>query len=150
MNTITVIFTKRKWNPVSWLIRWALPRSRFHLSHGSHCLVKDGDSLIEASMEYGVRRGPYAEVMNGLTIVDQVDYTVPDAEAGLQFARSQVGKPYDFKGAFGIALAPERDWTEPDAWFCYELAAATLRASGRDDFRSVGHISESQLLLMKP
>lgn len=58
MNKITIIFTTRKWNPVSWFIRWCLPRSRFANSLASHCLIVDGDYVIEANMLHGVRRVP--------------------------------------------------------------------------------------------
>ena len=151
MDKITVIFTKRAWNPGSLLIRWGIPVSRFKVARASHCLIKDGDYLIEANMEHGTRRVVAAEAMKGLTVVDTVDFSVPDAGAGLAFARSQDGTPYDFKGAFGLALAPDRDWLEPDKWFCFELAAATLVAAGREDFREdAGHISGNLLMAIKP
>jgi uncharacterized protein YycO len=150
MQTIRVIFTKREWNPVSWLIRWVLPRTRFYLAHSSHCLIVDGDHLIEAHMLYGVRREPAIVALAGLTIVKSIEYQVPDADAGLQWARGQCGKRYDFTGAVGIGLAPDRSWHEDDAWFCYELAAAAIVKAGRDIFADVGHISESALLAIKP
>lgn len=150
MSKITVIFTKRNWNPVSMAIRYCIPRSRFSLALSSHCLIDDGDYVIEASMMHGVRRVLKSVAMKGLTTVATVEFNVPDAEAGLAWARTQVGMPYDFKGAFGLALSPYRDWMEPDAWFCYELAAAALVAAGKDCFREVGHISETTLLAIKP
>lgn len=150
MEKLTVIFTKRKWNPASWLIRWCMPRSRFHLSLSSHCLIEDGDYLIEATMLHGVRRTTRDVALKGQTVVATVDYKVPDAQAGLAFAREQVGMSYDFKGAFGIAVAPDRDWTKEGWWFCYELAAAAIMAAGRPLFRSAGHITEGALLLVKP
>jgi len=150
MEQITLIFTKRNWSPGSLLIRWCLPRSRFYNSQSSHCLIEDGEYLIEASMTHGVRRVKREEALKGLTAVNTVAYNVPNAEAGLKWAREQVGKKYDFKGALGLAIAPDRDWMEDDAWFCYELGAATLVAAGKDCFRSVGHISESTLLAIKP
>lgn len=150
MENITVLFTTRNWNPVSYAIRWAIPRSRFHVSHASHCLVVDGDYLIEASMTHGVRRVLREEALKGLTIVDTVAFNVPDAEAGLAFARLQDGKRYDFKGAFGLALTPDREWDDDSDWFCFELAAATLQAAGRDSFRSAAHITGSMLQALKP
>jgi hypothetical protein len=150
MQTITVLFTKRKWNPISWLIRWALPRSRFALAVSSHCLIVDGDYRIEANILYSVRRSKESVAMSGLTIVRQVDYNVPDAEAGLAWARDKAGEKYDFVGAFGLALRPDRDWLEPGSWFCYELAAGALRAAGKDVFAMQGHVTESMLLMIKP
>lgn len=151
MQTITVIFTKREWNPGSYAIRWGLPKSRFHVAPASHCLIKDGDYLIEASMEHGVRRVLAAEALKGLTVVQEVSFSVPDAEAGLAWVRTQVGMPYDWFGAFGLALAPDREWMQPDKWFCFELAAATLVHAGRADFREdAGHISGNLLMALKP
>jgi hypothetical protein len=146
METIRVIFTKRKWNPISFAIRVAIPRSLFCVAESSHCLIVDGEYLIEASMTHGTRRVKYSEAMKGLTVTALAEYEVPDAEAGLAWARTQVGSDYDFKGAFGLGLKPDREWAEDDKWFCYELAAATLQAAGRTSFRSVGHITGSMLL----
>lgn len=151
MEKMKVIFTKRNWNPGSYLIRWGLPKSRFKVAPMSHCLIVDGDYLIEANMEHGVRRVLAADGLKSLTIVAEVEYNVPDLAAGIEYARSQVGKPYDFKGAFGLALAPDRDWTAEDKWFCFELAAAALAKAGRNDFRDdAGHITGNLLLAIKP
>lgn len=147
---IAMLFTRRRYNPVSWLIRWALPLSRFKWSQSSHVMVIDGDHVVEASMLHGVRRVPFDEAMRSQTVVKWVVFTVPDTEAGMGWIRSQVGKPYDFKGAFGLSLTPTRDWQEDDCWFCYELAAATLHAAGREVFARTGHISEAALLAIKP
>lgn len=149
MRTITVIYTKRAWNPVSYVIRWCLPRTRFAVAESSHCLIEDGDYLIEASMSYGVCRRIKEEAMAGLTVVTTVSYVVPDAEAGLEWARKQVGSGYDLKGAIGL-LEPDREWAELGSWFCYELAAATLEQAGRVTFRSIGHITGSMLLTLHP
>jgi uncharacterized protein YycO len=149
-DSITVIFTKRKWNPVSWIIRWAMPRTRFHNAISSHCLIVDGDYVVEAAMLHGVRRVLKDEAMKGQHIVRTVDFKVPDAEAGLAWLRTQVGMSYDFRGAFGVALSPDREWAKEGWWFCYELAAATIAAAGRDIFRTYGHIAENALLSVKP
>lgn len=127
-------------------------------------------------MLYGVRRVPCEVAMKGLTVVRTRDYMVPDAEKGLQWARSQVctyrySKPewmphwaytliasvmlilhnnYDWEGALGIALTPGRDWFNPTCWFCYETIAGVLRAAGRDAFAHAGYITESALLAIKP
>jgi hypothetical protein len=147
-HTIRVVFTRRKRNIGSWLIRWALPRSRFSLALSSHALIVDGDYYIEAHMRYGVRRSK--DGLTGLDIVKAVNFWVPDAELGIAWARNQVGKKYDWPGAFGLALDPGRDWQDPDSWFCYELAAGVIVNSGRDAFASKGHITETTLFSIKP
>jgi len=150
MEPIRIIFTTRKWNPVSWLIRWAIPRTRFALAQASHCMIVDGDCVIEASMTHGVRRVLGKTALDGAVIVDVVDYSVPNAAAGIAWARSQVGKEYDWRGVFGIALAPDRNWQDETDWFCFELAAAALAHAGRDLFADYAHITGSMLISMKP
>ena len=150
MGTILIIFTKRRFNPISWLIRVVLPRSLFSPAISSHCLIIDGDYAIEANMLHGVRRVPFAVAMKGLTPVKAVTYAVPDHLGGLEWARNQVGCRYDWEGILGLAISPGRDWQEPGKWFCYELAAATIVNAGRDAFAGKGHITEATLLSIKP
>lgn len=150
MDTIRVLYTKRENNLFSWLIRWLLPRSRFSLAEASHCVILDGDYAIEAHMIHGVRRDTVEEVMKGLTVVRDVSYSVLDAEAGLRFGRLQDGKRYDWKGAMGVALSPDRNWQDPSTWYCFELAAAILAKAGRDVFVDTGHITGNMLLGIKP
>lgn len=150
METITVIFTTRRFNPVSWLIRWSLPRSRFYMARASHCMILDGDCIIEANMLYGVRRVPLFTAMKGCIEVDRISYQVPDAEAGLGWARQQVEKGYDWQGAFGLALSPDREWQQESLWNCFEIAAGALHKAGRIAFRSVGHVSGNMLMSIHP
>ena len=44
------------------------------------------------------------------------------------FLLSQEGKPYDLTGIFGFVA--DRNWDEPDSWFCSELVAAALSKCG--------------------
>ena len=150
MDTIRVIFTRRRRNPFSWLIRWALPRNRFALALASHSLIVDGDNMIEAHMRHGVCRLPAADAMAGLTVVKIVDYSVPNAEAGLAWARLQIGKPYDWRGALGLVIDVDRNWQKDTDWFCFELVAGALENAGRSTFTETGHITGSMLLSIKP
>lgn len=161
METIRCHYTFRRWNLFSWLIRWMLPRNRLAMALVSHGVIVDGDYIIEASLWHGwaetirkrriggVRRILATQALAGAVIFETVDHVVPNAEAGLRFARQQEGKPYDFKGAFGLGIAADRDWQEDDCWFCFEIIAAMLHAAGRQVFRSNGHITGSILLLIK-
>lgn len=149
MQTIRLIFTRRAWNPVSFAIRVGVPRSLLAPAVASHCIIVDGDFAIEATMLHGVRRVPLAEALKGSIVVDQVDYSVPDAEAGLRWARGQVGGRYDYAGAFGM-LTPDRNWQDPADWFCFEFGAMTIHQAGRRLFRNVSHISASTLLAVDP
>jgi hypothetical protein len=151
MNTITIIFTRRRWNPMSWLIRWAMPRSRFAFALSSHAIVAAPDGqCYEATMLHGVRAVDRATALAGQTVVLAVHYQVPDAAAGLAWVGDQVGRAYDWRGAFGLSLSPDRDWAKDDSWFCYELAAGTLRAAGRPLFSNLSHIGEVALMAINP
>lgn len=147
MDTAVIIYTRRPMNPVSSLIRWALPVSRFKWGRASHSMLVDGDHVIHATMLHGVIRQPFGEAMKNQIVVSQREYEVPDLQAGLEWARSQVGKDYDFKGAFGLSLDPNRDWTADDAWFCHEFCAAFLHACGRKLFERFGHVTDASLML---
>ena len=149
-SKITVVFTKRRMNPISWFIRWAVPRSRFALALSSHCMIVDGDYIIEAHMRHGVRRVLANEAMKGLTIVRSINYSVANAEDGLAWGREQCGAGYDWAGAFGTAIEVDREWQNPSEWFCYELAASVIKNAGRDAFAEYGCITESTLLSIKP
>jgi hypothetical protein len=151
MQTIRVLFTTRRFNPVSLLIRFMVPQSRLVLALASHCVIVDGDQGIEASMLHGVRRGALADILAGSIVVATVDYQVEDAEAGLAWARGEAGRRarYDFGGAFGL-LEPGRDWQDPIAWFCFELAAMALEKAGRRLFRNAAHVTASHLLAVVP
>ncbi len=46
----------------------------------------------------------------------------------VEIARSKLGKPYDFTGILGVGV--NRDWQEPDSWFCSEDVSDTLKRSG--------------------
>lgn len=150
MSTITLIFTTRKWNPASWLIRWALPRSRFANALASHSMIIDGSYAIEANMLHGVRRVRLSDALDGSVEVERISYLVADADGGIEWARSQVGKPYDWAGAFGLALAPDRSWQEDSDWDCFEFCAATLAKAGRELFTDHAHITGSMLMAIKP
>jgi hypothetical protein len=149
MTSVQMLFVKKLHSPLSWAIRWALPRSRFAWAQSSHVFVVDGKYVIDSSMGNGVRRQLMEDALKGVTVVADRRFLVPDAEAGLAWARSVVGAPYDLKGALGIALSPYRLWRSPDSWFCYELAANVLVKSGLDLFQPRGYIGEQVLLALK-
>lgn len=151
MQTIKIIFTKSPWSVVSWIVRWALPRSRFALGLSSHCYIlnEETDFVYEADLFEGVRYKNRLEAMRGTIVVATREFSVISKQAGFDFLNKQIGKKYDLKGSIGLGLKPERDWEEDDAWFCYELAAAALKAAGFDVFENVSHVNETVLLSLK-
>lgn len=149
MKTIRVIYTTRRFNPISLAIRVLVPRAMFAPALASHCILVDGDHGIEAAMLHGVRRVPLVECLAGSKIIETIDYLVPHPEDGIAWARNQVGKRYDFAGAVGM-LAPGRSWQDPTDWFCYELAAMAIERAGRPIFRNVSMVSGSMLMAVIP
>lgn len=154
MDTIQAYFTKRPYNPGSLLIRAANPVSLLRIAPVSHVVVIDSESgyAMEASMLHGVRRAAIDEVLTGLTIVQRVSFQVPDAEAGLAWMRATAERKakYDFKGAFGLGLAPDRDWQEDDDWFCFEYVANGLAKAGRDTFANHARVTGYMLMSLVP
>jgi uncharacterized protein YycO len=151
MNTITIVFTKNKYSFFSWLVRWAIPRSRFSLALSSHCLIMDDDNThcYDTMPHSGVRYSKLEDVMDGATVVRILTYKVTDSKAGFDFLTQQLGKPYDLKGAIGLGLNPYREWDDEKSWFCFELAAATLKEAGLDIFVDINHITEIPLMSLK-
>ncbi|NML62284.1 hypothetical protein HHL21_14600 [Massilia sp. RP-1-19] len=127
-------------------------------------------------MLHGVRKVPLAVAMAGQVLVKETHFYVPDPAAGVAFGESQLctyepklptwlprwvraplavalkirNNNYDFKGAFGLSLAPGRDWAEAGFWFCYEFGAGWLRASGRNVFSNLSHVGETALMAINP
>ena len=146
MNSIRVIFTKDYYSPLSWLIRWALPRSRFSIALSSHCYIDIDGRLYQAATKFGVNVVNMDILKETETIVSIREYPVLDKSAAIDFLIAQIGKKYDYLGALGLAIAPDRKWNEDDSWFCYELVAGCLRAGLGEQFNNINHITETALL----
>lgn len=135
MPTIRLLFCRTlSWKePVSLL---STPILRFVAwSPWSHeaVVMEDGASVVDATFSHGgVRLRPLADVLAVSSQYKFRDIEVPDPAAGYAFARSQIGKPYDWSGALGLGL--HRDWQTEDAWWCSELSEAVLAAAGRCRF----------------
>jgi len=157
MDTLKILLTKRPaWNLPSTVIRLALPQTFFHLARSSHSLVVDGDHALEARMLWiegrqirtGVRRVPLEEALSGATVTQELNYQVPDAPAGLAWGREMAEKrvPYDFKGAAGLSIEPDRNWQEEDKFFCHEFSGTVIHKSGLILFPDCGHLTERELM----
>ena len=109
MSTITLQFSTN--NSIgARLIRW------FTWSEYSHVdfVLEDG-RLLGAQSDGVFIRKPN----NHYTKVQRVSVEAPASV--LKHARSQIGKPYDYGGIFGIIL--RRNWHDPKRWFCSEYVA---------------------------
>lgn len=124
---IEVLFSKRH-HPGSYLIRavtW---------SEWSHCeLVLPDGRLLSAAAPHGVS---YDTLENRLHIASSVaKMTFPgNIDAAVQFAQSQLGRPYDYKGVIGLGI--HRDWEEDDSWWCSEFVGKALLEGGFFPYRA--------------
>lgn len=124
----------------SWLVR-AITWSAW-----SHVALVDGDEVIEAVWPQ-VRVVPLDNVLHHYSAHAFALLPCDDPAAALQAARSQVGKPYDWKALVGLLL--HRDWEDPHAWFCSEIMPWAIHQSGHALFRpSVMRRVTPQHLLM--
>ncbi len=78
-----------------------------------------------------------------------INTTQFEQDAFYSFLDSQIDKPFDSLAILSFAFS--RDWQAPDSWFCAELIAAGLCASGLfPDELAVGfsHITPRDVLLL--
>lgn len=151
MQTISALFTTRP-NPVSVAIRMANPVSFCKMGPASHAICVDGDYALEANMLHGVRRVPLQDALDGAVVVAKREFVVPDAQQGLEWMRATAERKakYDWKGALGLGLVPEREWQEDSEWFCFEYLANGMVKAGRPIFLNNAHVSAYMLLSIIP
>lgn len=106
----------------------------FTFSKWSHVgIVLDDNTVIDATGGKGVSVHSMHEFISKYRSIEEVSISIPDPIAAKAFLVDQIGKPYDFTALFGLVL--QRDWQEPDSWFCSELLEASLVAGGRKRFK---------------
>lgn len=131
MDSVDIIFTR------SNLIGSVVIRF-FTWSDWSHCAVIDGDRIIESAIGGGVRESSLEELKKSNTDWVIKRFPVKDREKFLEYARSQIGKKYDYLGALGIAFRVDSE--KKNRWFCSELIAACADACGSSWFnRDIFH-----------
>lgn len=79
----------------------------------------------------------------------RVDAPAEVVHEALVWAKFQVGRPYDWRGALGIGF--HRDWHDHHHWFCSELVAAAFEEAHHPLLRT-GHLDRVTPadLLMSP
>ena len=117
-----IVFTTDN-RPGSWLIR-KLTASRWH-----HVGVSFGETVFESRATGGVQKTTLGEFKSRGQF-SSYEVPVPDEKGSLDWLHTQLGKPYDWSGVFGLALS--RRWQKPERWYCSELAAAAAKAGGLD------------------
>lgn len=112
--------------PFDWACR--LAQYWFWASHVD-AVMPDG-SYISARFDDGVQRRQADYDAGGFSKQLVVPLSLSEAQesALIAFLIDQIGKPYDWTGIAGFYST--RDWQEDDSWFCSELIAAGLAASG--------------------
>lgn len=127
----------------SWIIR-TLTWSSF-----SHSVILDGGEVIEAVWPK-VRVSTLAELRSTHDEVEIVDWPNIDGDPIIAAARSQVGKPYDWKALVGFLF--HRDWREDDSWDCAELIAWSCESGGSPLFRpgTLNRVTPQDLWMLNP
>ena len=136
---IIVRFCDLGWPVVSPLISW-------WTGHwANHCDLMTGDrNMISAMPLFGVQEWPQRVVTANKVEFVRVECTEQQRAKALLYARTQIGKPYDYGGVISFPFRSK--WSEQSKWFCSELTAAALDVAGviRVDKR-VNRISPADL-----
>lgn len=109
-----------------------------------------GQYVIEAVALEGVRQVPKAYAIQRASDYCLVNLPAYNAQAIIEAARSQLGKPYDWTAVAGLGL--HRDWQEEDSWFCSELVAWAADQAGEPWFRqeALRRITPQHLWMLSP
>lgn len=114
MNRVRLVFCRR--HAIGSVVLRALLWSQW-----SHVAIVDGDDVIEAAAFTGVRVRPLADLVAHSSQTQIIEIPARDPATVIAAARSQIGRPYDWRGVIGIGA--RRKWQSERAWFCSELVA---------------------------
>src|ERR1700726_703863 len=125
----------------SFLIRWRTWSDYSHVDF----VLPDGTLLGAQGDGVKIRPSDYGKFIK--TEFFDIDIDEVTSQRILDFANSQIGKPYDWKAIIGFAF--RRDWMETDSWFCSELIEAAFEKNGALLIRTehLNRIAPSDLLL---
>ena len=126
MTNVTIRFTT-KWppNPTSLIIARLGGSNKF-----SHCMTIIDGIAYEATMLHGCRAIPLEDAMQGVSSYQDMLVPVQDIKSCIDFGRAQVGKGYDYAGAFGIPFLASQDWADDSKWWCSEHTFSMVGATG--------------------
>lgn len=106
----------------------------------SHAQYSHVGALLPDGSELGARANRIGRIPPGVrvrppnyepftrTLVVTLPSTDDQREAFWRFLNSQGGKPYDYGAILGFAS--DRNWRNPDSWFCSELQTRALEVCG--------------------
>lgn len=114
-------------------------------SWSAHVGFSLGGHILDATPELGVEIRPTPKDDDGVYFRVEIE---PDlSHRVINLAAEQIGKPYDFVGAFGVGI--HRDWQNEGKWFCSELVAWSFLHAGYPLLRTehLSRITPRDLLL---
>lgn len=123
---IEALFT-RSHRVGSYIIRTASWSNWSHVD-----LILPSGSLIGSAAPHGVVISDFEHRLNISSAAAIVTYT-GDIYHAERWARSQLGKPYDWFGVAGLGL--HRDWERDGMWWCSEFVAKALKEGGHSPYR---------------
>jgi len=137
-----LLFTRRR-HIGSWIIRMVTWSEYSHVD-----IVLDEHYLIGATAFEGVAIQSINYRLSNASKAVLMDLPVKSLEDAIGYAKSQVGKRYDWLGVFGIGL--RRNWQDEKKWSCAELVAAAADYAGQKPFDSKFHyrITPQNLLML--
>lgn len=127
-------------SPISWGIRM------FTWSDFSHVELVLPEGYLGAD-EDGVKIRPFNYCKPSRCVIGTVGCSADVSQKVIEFAKSQIGKPYDYTSIIGFIM--HRDWRERDSWFCSELVAASFEEGDYPllDTEHMNRITPQDLLL---
>jgi hypothetical protein len=89
--------------------------------------VLPNGSLLGARFRDGVQIRPsdYIKFPTSMRVCVETPY----ADKFYEVLLTQIGKPYDWRAIAAFAFG-DRDWRDPDAWFCSELQIWAMEQAG--------------------
>lgn len=93
----------------------------------SHCdFLMSDETLLGALPNHGVQvRKPEDLLKFKRSLILEAP-----VENGWEFAKTQIGRPYDWGAIIGMGIPFPRDWHDDSRWFCSELIIASLLEAG--------------------
>lgn len=103
------------------------------MSDWCHVDILFDDGTLIGATGNGVQRMSLDDRLNRSThpiYQYRIDEIKLDESKARSFAEAQLGKPYDYSAVFAFAVPWRTHWADDSKWFCSELVAATINASG--------------------
>ena len=103
-------------------------------SKWSHSAVLDGGVVIDTTLwQDGVKPHTSEDFFAKYPTYELRDIEVDETPARY-WLTAQIGKKYDWTALFSFIV--QRDWQDPDKWFCSELTEAMISKFGKPRFRA--------------